>query len=322
MTDAQPLGVTAEDVRSAPRSRVVVRAPGKINLSLAVGAVDGRGYHQLATVFHAVGLYETVTVTPADDLSLSLTSHVTGEVPLDASNLALRAARLLQETYGVDRGAAIHVAKEVPLAGGLGGGSADAAATLLALSRLWDLPIAPDELRRLGGRLGADVPFAVLGHTALGRGNGGDLSSVLISGSWTWVLAAPGGHLSTPAVYGRFDELVLEHGREIPTVPEPDPVQLQALRSGDITLLGQTLHNDLQAAAFALHAGLEPVIALAETSGASGAIVSGSGPTVAVLVEDLAHAHELRDVLMGSGMIVECHVAEGSVPGARVLEEA
>lgn len=304
------------------RERVVVRAPGKVNLSLGVGAIDERGYHQLATVFHAVGLYETVTATRAADLRLDLTSHVLGEVPLDGSNLALRAAELLRETHGVTDGAHLHIDKEVPVAGGMGGGSADAAAALVALNRLWGLGIAPDELRRLGARLGADVPFAMLGHTALGRGNGGDLSSVLTSGDWHWVLAVPGGHLSTPVVFRRADELLLEHGRTVPAVPEPDAVQLQALRSGDVHLLGQTLHNDLQAAAFSLHDGLEPVIAHAERHGAWGALVSGSGPTIAVLAQDAEHAAELRDELLASGLVLECHLAQGSVPGARVVEEA
>ena len=177
--------------------RVVVRAPGKINLSLRVGAVDARGYHSLATVFQAVDLYETVTATRADQLSLELTSDVPGELPLDGSNLALRAAELLRSECDLDLGAALHVHKQVPIAGGMGGGSADAAATLVALDRLWGTGLGPERLRALGARLGADVPFAMLGHTALGRGNGADLTTVLTHGEWTWLLAVPGGHLST-----------------------------------------------------------------------------------------------------------------------------
>lgn len=303
-------------------SRVVVRAPGKINLSLAVGATDERGYHQLATVFHAVGLYETVTAERSEDITLELDSRVEGHVPTGPENLALRAARLLAEAHGVTDGAALHITKHVPVAGGMGGGSADAAATLVALNRLWQLGIAPDELRRLGGEVGADVPFAMLGHTALGRGKGDDLSSVLTSGQWSWVIATPGGSLSTPEVYARFDEIVAETGRTPAAVPEPDALQLQALRSADVTLLGQTLHNDLQMPAFTLHPGLEPVIALAESSGASGAIVSGSGPSIAVLAQDVAHAHELREILRAGCSLVDCLVLEGSVPGARIIDEA
>lgn len=303
-------------------NRVVVRAPGKVNLSLAVGGVDGRGYHRLATVFHAVGLWETVTVTEARELSVSVTSHVRGAVPLDESNLALRAARLLSQKCAPGTGAAIHIDKQVPIAGGMGGGSADAAATLVALARLWGLDLGGEELRRLGGTLGADVPFAMLGHTALGRGNGDELASVLTDGQWHWVLLSPGGHLSTPVVYRRFDELMLELGLDVPEAPEPDALQLQALRCADVSLLGQTLRNDLQAAAFDLDPRLEALVLSAEQAGAAGAVVSGSGPTIAVLAQDAEHAAELRSHLAGQDEEIECFVVQGSVPGARVLEEA
>lgn len=312
---------------SAGLQRVVVRAPGKVNLSLAVGGQDERGYHQLATVFQAVGLYETVTAARweagAPDpgaLELTLSAHVAGSVPLDGTNLVLRAAELLRERWGITEGARLHVEKHVPVAGGMGGGSADAAATLLALSLLWGIDAPAEELRALGGILGADVPFAMIGHTALGRGKGDDLTSVLTSGSWHWVLAVPGGHLSTPQVYARFDALIREHGRTVAAVPEPDAAQLQALRAGDVALLGQTLHNDLQGAAFSLDPSLEPIIVAAEQAGACGAIVSGSGPTIAVLAHDEAHARSLREVLRATGLLQECLVTEGSVPGARVLE--
>src|SRR5699024_2167134 len=180
-----------EDDRLMPpaRHRVVVRAPGKINLSLGVGAVDERGYHALATVFQAVDLYETITAVRAEELSLEVSSDVPGEVPLDGTNLALQAAELLRAEFSLREGAALHINKQVPIAGGMGGGSADAAATLVALDRLWGLGLSGERLRRLGARLGADVPFAMLGHTALGRGNGADLTTVLTHGEWTWLLA-------------------------------------------------------------------------------------------------------------------------------------
>lgn len=303
------------------RHRVVVRAPGKINLSLGVGAVDDRGYHALATVFQAVDLYETITATRAEGLSLEVTSEVPGDIPLDGSNLALRAAELLRTEHDVQDGAALHIHKQVPVAGGMGGGSADAAAALVALDRLWGLGLSGERLRALGGRLGADVPFAMLGHTALGRGNGADLTTVLTHGEWTWLLAVPGGHLSTPAVFRRFDEIVARGGRVPPAQPAVDDRQLQALSSGNIELLADTLHNDLQAAAFALHPGLEPVVEAAEQLGASAALVSGSGPTVAVLVEDESQARSIAAGLMRDGLVESCLVARGSAPGASVLEE-
>ena len=302
--------------------RVVVRAPGKINRSLMVGAVDARGYHSLATVFQAVDLYETVTATRADQLSLELTSDVPGELPLDGSNLALRAAELLRSECDLDLGAALHVHKQVPIAGGMGGGSADAAATLVALDRLWGTGLGPEQLRALGARLGADVPFAMLGHTALGRGNCADLTTVLTHGEWTWLLAVPGGHLSTPAVFRRFDEISLASGRPLAERPELDERQLQALSGGNIELLAETLHNDLQIAAFALHPGLEPVVEAAERLGAPAALVSGSGPTIAVLVQDEAQAREIAAGLMRDSLAQTCLVARGSAPGAGVLEES
>src|SRR5690625_2572592 len=168
-TPLTALGDLSQPVPEWPR-RLVVRAPGKLNLSLGVGAVDERGYHSLATVFQAVDLYETVTAVQAEEMSLVIDAEVSGEVPVDASNLALRAAELLRTELGVRAAAALHVHKQVPIAGGMGGGSADAAATLIALDRLWGLQLGGEQLRALGARLGADVPFAMHGHTALDIG--------------------------------------------------------------------------------------------------------------------------------------------------------
>lgn len=303
------------------RDRVVVRTPGKINLSLVVGAVEEHGYHSLATVFQAVDLYETVTATRAEEMALTIDSEVHGDVPRDASNLALRAAQLLRTELGISAAAALHVHKQVPVAGGMGGGSADAAATLVALDRLWGLGLSAEELRALGSRLGADVPFAMLGHTAIGHGNGGDLTTVLTHGDWTWLLAVPGGHLSTPEVYRRHDEIAADVGRALVLAPEIDARQLEALSSGNTHLLGQTLHNDLQSAAFALHSGLEPVVETAERAGALGAMVSGSGPTVAALVENQAQAETIAAALQQQGLVQQCLIARGSAPGASILEE-
>lgn len=302
-------------------SRVVVRAPGKINLSLAVGAVDERGYHALSTVFQAVDLYETVTAERAEQISFTVDSEVPGEIPHDGTNLVLQAAELLRRESGCTAGAALHVHKQVPIAGGMGGGSADAAATLVALDRLWGLELGAERLRELGAQLGADVPFAMLGHTALGRGTGADLTTVLTHGEWTWLLAIPGGGLSTPEVYRRFDEIAAAVGKALPAEPAVDERQLEALARGDAQLLGDTLHNDLQAAAFALDPGVEAVVEEAERQGALGAIVSGSGPTIAALVEDDAHARMLAGALAAREVVQNCLVVRGSAPGAGVLEE-
>jgi 4-diphosphocytidyl-2-C-methyl-D-erythritol kinase len=302
--------------------RVVVRAPGRIALSLHVGGADGHGRHALATVLQAVDLHETVTATRAPEMSLEITSEVPGEVPMDGRNIALRAAELLRTECDVADGAALHLRKQVPIAGGMAGGSADAAAVLMALDRLWGTDLGPERLRRLGAELGADVPFSMLGHTALGRRGGADLTTVLTHGEWTWLLAVPGGHLARPEVFRRFDEIILSGGRIPPERPEIDERQLQALSSGNPELLAETLHNDLQAAAFALHPRLESVVETAERSGALAAIVSGSGPTVAALVGDDAAARAIASELMSAGLVESCHVARGSAAGASVLEES
>lgn len=298
---------------------LAVKAPGKINLCLAVGAPDSNGYHPLATVFQAVGLYETVTVSPAagGELSLELTGPCSAGVPLDGRNLALRAASLLRERHGEPGlGAHLRIDKQVPVAGGMGGGSADAAATLLALSHLWDLNLGRDRLMDLGSELGADIPFALLGHTAIGSGYGDVLTPALCRPEFTWVIAERPVALSTPAVYAECDRL--RAGRDVPA-PTVGPDLMHALLTGDAEALGRQLDNDLQAAAFSLDPDLPRVLEAAEVGGALGAVVSGSGPSVAVLAEDAAHARSLQAALMVTGLVSQCHRLEGSVPGARLI---
>lgn len=342
---------------SGPR-RVVVRAPGTLTLSLAVGAPDPRGDRSLATVLQAVDLYATVTATRSEELSLATNGGTStgpgtsadqraragesagaggsagaGEgagVGTDAigtagapggDSLALRAAELLREEFSLTDGASLQVDQQVPGAGGLGAAAAGAAATLVALDRLWGLGLGSERLRRLGARLGADVPFAMLGHTAMRRDHGGELTTVLTHGEWTWLLAIPGGHLPLQEVMRTFDEILRSSGRRPVEHPAVDERQLQALSSGNIELLADTLDNDLQVAAFALHPGLEPAVECAEQLGALAALVSGAGPALAVLVEDEAQARSIAAGLMRDSLVQECLVARGSAPGTSVLAE-
>lgn len=307
-------------------SRVRASAPGKINLSLRVGGRDERGYHALATVFHAVDLRETVTAETRPDsreLTLTVDSHVPGTVPVDASNLALRAAELLRREHGITDGAHLHIDKRVPIAGGMGGGSADAAAALLALNHLWGRPASDAQLLALGARLGADVPFALHGGTALGRGTGAELTSLPDAGSggsgrWHWVLAIPGGTLSTPAVYTRFDEQAARRSAAPPHTPSADVAQLEALARGDRGALAATLANDLQDAALSLHDGLAPALEACCEAGALAAIVSGSGPTLVLLARDAAHAAELAARVAGTTHVRSAHAVSGPSIGAVV----
>ncbi|MDR2620462.1 MAG: 4-(cytidine 5'-diphospho)-2-C-methyl-D-erythritol kinase [Propionibacteriaceae bacterium] len=280
--------------------RVRVRVPAKINLALGVGAKGRDGYHPLATVFQAVGLYDEVTVTPLPDgeISVVVRGAQAQLVPTDGTDLAARAADLLRRKRGLPTyGVSIEIDKRIPVAGGMAGGSADAAATLLACSELWgfDLPVA--ELRTLGATLGADVPFPLLGGTAIAHGRGTDLVPLMCRGTYYWALAFAETGLSTPAVFQRFDELatVEKNTRDVPQE------LLSALITGDAKTLGTLLHNDLEPAALDLYPALADTLAYGRTRpGVWGGLLSGSGPTCAFLCENprvmAALAGELSDL--------------------------
>jgi 4-diphosphocytidyl-2-C-methyl-D-erythritol kinase len=304
---------------------VHTRAPGKINVFLAVGDLQADGYHELATAYQAVSLYEDVRATAADGFSVRFTSthakiDLSG-VPVDDTNLAIRAAKLLATTTGYDGGVDLVIDKNVPVAGGMGGGSADAAATLLACDALWGTGLTRDELLRLGASLGADVPFALMGGTAVGTGRGDELSPALAQGQFQWVLALADFGLSTPAVYSALDEHRLRHRADITPVrpPRVDSGVLQALRAGDPARLADVMYNDLQAPALHLEPGLSDVLELGEQNGALAGVVSGSGPTVAFLAPDLDGALELQMALTSARLAVVR--ATGPVHGARLLAD-
>ncbi len=310
-------------VTPVPPTAVRVRAPGKINVFLEVGDVQEDGYHEVATAYQAVSLYEEIVATPADDITLEVSGrgHIDIEgVPTDDRNLAVRAARLLARTAGVDRGAHLTVNKAVPVAGGMGGGSADAAAALVACDALWGLGMPTAELGRLAAHLGADVPFALMGGTAVGTGRGDELSPALARGRFDWVLVPNELGMSTPVVYGELDAHRERHAVDIgptPRVPAVDPSVLHALRQGDAEMLAATLRNDLQAPALHLRPDLGRVLERGERSGALAGLVSGSGPTLAFLTADEASAIDLQVTLSAAGLVA-LHV-HGPVAGARVL---
>ncbi|HBS75131.1 MAG: 4-(cytidine 5'-diphospho)-2-C-methyl-D-erythritol kinase [Leifsonia sp.] len=304
-------------------SRVHVRAPGKINVFLKVGALQDDGYHDVAIAYQAVSLSEDVVVTHADDFSVSVSGSVElGRVPLDGSNIAIAAARLLAAKTGFRGGAHIAIEKHVPVTGGMGGGSADAAATLVACDALWGTELPRDEMHELARRLGADVPFALTGGTAIGTGRGDELSPALASGTFQWVLALADFGLSTPAVYRELDAHRERHARDISPAdasPSVDTDVLQALRAGDPHMLAAAMHNDLQAPALHLEPGLGDVLELGERNGALAGIVSGSGPTVAFLAADLDAALELQVALSAAQLNVVR--ATGPVHGARIIAD-
>lgn len=301
--------------------RVHVRAPGKVNLFLAVGELQPDGYHELATAFQALSIYEDVTAQHADDFTIEVTGDVPlGDVPLDDRNLALRAARLLAARTGVRTGVHLTVRKGVPVAGGMGGGSADAAAALVACDALWETGLSGAELHALAAELGADVPFSLHGGTAIGTGRGDELTAALTKGRFDWVLVTSDRGLSTPAVYGELDRIREEHRADLPIVPVQPRVDdeiLHALRAGDPVRLAAALHNDLQQAALRRRADLAAVIELGLGEGALAGIVSGSGPTIALLCADPDTARSVLVSLSAAGHTA-LH-AHGPVHGARIL---
>lgn len=303
--------------------RVVhARAPGKINVYLGVGAFGDDGYHEIATAYQAVSLYEDVRASDAPDFSVTFSGSVDlDELETDGSNLAIRAATLLARTTGYRRGVRLEIEKNVPVAGGMGGGSADAAATLLACDALWGTDLSREELLELAASIGADVPFAFTGGTALGTGRGDQLSPALAKGQFQWVLAFAEFGMSTPEVYRELDLHRERHALDIfpaETQPRVDPNVLQALRAGDPHMLAESLYNDLQAPALHLEPRLAEVIELGEENGALAGIVSGSGPTIAFLAADLDSALELQ-IALSAGRHTVARVL-GPVHGARILD--
>lgn len=295
---------------------VTVRVPAKVNLELLVGPRRDDGYHHLATVFHAVSLYDDVTVSVADEFRVGVSGPLSEGVPLDGDNIAIKAARLVAERFDIEP-VQVDIRKGIPVAGGMAGGSADAAATLVGLDELFDLGLDREELEELGAELGSDVPFLVTGGTAVGSGRGELLAPVLARGTYHWVFALGEDGLSTPAVYAECDRL-----RGTDDVPDPvaNPALMAALRSGDPHELAPQLANDLQEAAISLRPALGDVLAAGMEFGALGGIVSGSGPTVAFLVEDNESGIDLAVALTASGSVRDVRRASGPVHGAHVLQ--
>ncbi|MFI1837066.1 4-(cytidine 5'-diphospho)-2-C-methyl-D-erythritol kinase [Streptomyces olivaceoviridis] len=295
---------------------VTVRVPAKVNVQLAVGAARPDGFHDLANVFLAVGLYDEVTVTPADELRITCEGPDAAQVPLDRTNLAARAAIALAARRGIEPNVHVHIAKDIPVAGGMAGGSADGAGALLACDRLWGTGASRAELLTICAELGSDVPFSLVGGVALGVGRGERLTALEAGGTFHWVFAMAEGGLSTPAVFREFDRLA--EGREIPE-PVASAELVEALAKGDAEALAASVSNDLQPAALSLFPELADTLAAGRGAGALAALVSGSGPTTAFLARDAESAQTVVGALRASGTCRAVRVAAGPVAGATVL---
>jgi 4-diphosphocytidyl-2-C-methyl-D-erythritol kinase len=295
---------------------VTARVPAKVNLELMVGPRRADGFHNLATVFQAVGLHDDVSAELADVWGITVYGPYADRVPADDTNLAMRAARLLAKAAGIDVPVHITIDKDIPVAGGMAGGSADAAGALVACDALWGVGSSKAALEDLGAELGSDVPFALNGGTAMGSGRGDHLAPVLGRGRYHWVFALSDIGLSTPKVYAECDRL--RANRRVPE-PAPSAPMMTALRAGDAASLGRALSNDLQPAAISLQPRLKEVLATGLEYGALGGIVSGSGPTVAFLVADTERGLDLAVALTASGAAPAVIRAVGPVHGAHVI---
>ena len=317
----------------SPVTAVTVRVPAKVNLQLAVGPARDDGYHDVATVYHAVSLFDEVTVTTSKRDSVAVTGEGASTVPVDGDNLAARAARVLLQAVGPGShdfsGLAIQLTKRIPVAAGLAGGSADAAAALVACNELWGTGLSQQELCGLASGIGSDVAFGLLGGTAIGIGRGEQVTPVLTSGTFHWVLAFADGGLSTADVYAACDRMRAAREsrkakeRRVGTAsvrsPALDNALIAALRSGDPAKLGPLLSNDLQSAAISLRPGLRRALAAGRELGAIGAMVSGSGPTCAFLAKNRRHARDLTAALAGAGVCRTVAQVTGPAPGATIV---
>lgn len=297
-------------------NQVSVRVPGKINLQLSVGPLQRDGYHELATVFQSVSLFDELTISETDTDGIEIATIGKSIIPLGGENLAYKAAELMCNKFDIETGLLIKIKKEIPIAGGMAGGSANAGATIVGIDSLFSLGLKRDEMERIGSEIGADVPSTISGGTAIGTGRGDQVTPVLSRGSYNWVLALSTSGLSTPAVYKECDRL--REGLDI-SKPHVSDSLLQALTHGDAKALGKALSNDLQAAACSLKPALRLILDVGIDYGALGGIVSGSGPSVAFLAESEDHALDLVVALTSSGVVGNVIRVAGPVPGARVI---
>jgi 4-diphosphocytidyl-2-C-methyl-D-erythritol kinase len=306
-------------VTPSSNASVTVRVPAKVNLQLAVGPREGDGFHNLVSVFQAISIYDDVTISktaPGSGITIAITGDHTHGVPADSTNLAVKAAQLIADDYQFAVDIHIEVNKSIPVAGGMAGGSADAAAVIVGLNDLYNLEMTREEMLEFGSQLGSDVPFMITGGTAVGQGRGDQLTAALSRGTYHWVLALSTVGLSTPAVYQECDRL--RAGLDI-AAPQTSDALMQSLLSADPKAVGLALQNDLQSAACSLRPALTLVLDVGEEYGALGAIVSGSGPTVAFLVADEEQGLDLAVALTSSGVVGSVARAYGPVPGAKVI---
>ena len=302
-----------------PVKSVTVRVPAKVNLQLSVGPKEADGYHNLVSVFQAISIFDDITIKlgePGSGLTISVSGDQTHGVPADANNLAAKAVSLISKEYDLTVDAHIEIKKSIPVAGGMAGGSADAAGTIIGIDYLYSLDMTREEMIEIAAKIGSDVTFMLSGGTAIGTGHGDQLTAALSRGTYHWVLAVSTVGLSTPAVYTECDRL---RGELDIVEPQTNEALMQSLLAADAPGVGAALVNDLQLAACSLRPAIRLVLDVGQEYGALGAIVSGSGPTVAFLVADQDSGLDLAVALTSSGVVGSVVQAYGPVAGAKVI---
>ena len=302
-----------------PVKSVTVRVPAKVNLQLSVGPKEADGYHNLVSVFQAISIFDDIIIKlgePGSGLTISVTGDQTHGVPADANNLAAKAVSLISKEYDLTVDAHIEIKKSIPVAGGMAGGSADAAGTIIGIDYLYSLDMTREEMTEIAAKIGSDVPFMLSGGTAIGTGHGDQLTAALSRGTYHWVLEVSTVGLSTPAVYAECDRL---RGELEIVEPQTNEALMQSLLAADAPGVGAALVNDLQLAACSLRPAIRLVLDVGQEYGALGAIVSGSGPTVAFLVADQDSGLDLAVALTSSGVVGSVVQAYGPVAGAKVI---
>ena len=298
------------------RNSVEVQVPAKVNLQLSVGPKESDGFHEVVTVFQAISIFDNLKISRSEQFDITLEGDFINGVPIDQNNLVSKAVEIMAERFEIDKNLSIEINKSIPVAGGMAGGSADAAGTLLGIDQLFGLGLSKEELSQVARKLGSDVPFMLHGGTAVGRGRGDEITPALSRGNYHWVIAVSSNGLATPAVYGECDRL--RTGLDI-KAPALNDELLQALLSGDANRVGKALNNDLQAAAISLRPALRLILDTGQEYGALGGLVSGSGPSVAFLVADEDHSLDLAVALTSSGVVGSVARAQGPVSGAKII---
>jgi 4-diphosphocytidyl-2-C-methyl-D-erythritol kinase len=291
--------------------QVTASAPGKINIFFKVGALNSDGYHDVLSIYQALDIRETVTVSDSSRWKVSVSGALSEEqiaaVPTGEDNLVVRAAKSIGQLAALTRipELGFEITKNVPVAGGMGGGSADAAAAMMAVDELWETHVDGEALIKAAAELGADIPFALLGGTAIGIGRGDKLDPIDDVQKLHWVLVPMDAGLSTPRVYAKLDEMRAAKGQDPTLVPTPQvPHELiDALVHGDAREVAKHLHNDLQDAAVSLMPELSVTMDAGLAAGALAAMVSGSGPTIAMLAESEEAAESIANRLAFEGYI-------------------